>query len=169
MISEHVPCQKLLFTSNLTLYVLLTHHQYAYLYLNLHGACNTGRNQISEKFFYWMPRGKVKPINVFNKTEHNEGQCLPDAGGSSNDFDDIPSQHTQLFETSLSKKVSFPRSSNCPAKAADCVNYAETKHCTSCMECYRQLQRDALLSVMNCCSKSDIIYFWLTASIAYNK
>jgi len=38
-------------------------------------------------------QSKRKPINIFNKAEHNEGQCLTD-DGSSDDFDDIPSQHT---------------------------------------------------------------------------
>jgi len=45
-----------------------------------------------------------KPINIFNTAEHNEG--LPDDDGSSDDFDNIPSQHTHthtLSETSLSK------------------------------------------------------------------
>ena len=40
---------------------------------------------------------KGKPINIFNKAEHNEGQCLPDDDGSSDDFDDIRSQHTHTF------------------------------------------------------------------------
>lgn len=53
MISEHVPCQKLLVTLNLTFYVLLIYHKY--LYLNLHGACME-KNQITEKCFYWMPK-----------------------------------------------------------------------------------------------------------------
>jgi len=52
MISEHVPCQKLVFTLNLTFYVLLIHRKY--LYINLHGGC-MGRNHITEKCFYWMP------------------------------------------------------------------------------------------------------------------
>jgi hypothetical protein len=43
-----------------------------------------------------------KPINIFNKAEHNEG--LPDDDGSSDDFDDIPSQHTHTFRDITVKK-----------------------------------------------------------------
>ena len=155
MISEHVPCHKLLFTLNLTFYVLLTHHKY--LYINQHAAC-MGRNQITAKCFYWMPKVKGKQINIFNKAEHNEGQCLFDDDGSSNDFDDIPSQHT-LSETSLSKSII------CTQFWLSCMDSRLCQLCwngtpgTSCMECYRQPQTDALLSAMNCCTKSDTIYF----------
>jgi hypothetical protein len=41
-----------------------------------------------------MPRSNGKPINIFNKAEHHEGQCLPDDDGISDDSDDILSQHT---------------------------------------------------------------------------
>jgi len=108
-------------------------------------------------------QSKGTPINIINKAVHNEGQCLPD-DGSSNDFDDIPSPHTHThFLRHLCQKVSSACSSDC----------AETEHqvhlAWNVTECYRQPQTDALLSAMNCCSKSDIIYFWLTASNVYSK
>jgi hypothetical protein len=42
-------------------------------------------------------QSKGTPISIFSKAEYNEGQCLPDDDGSSDDYDDIPSQHTHTF------------------------------------------------------------------------
>jgi len=74
-----------------------------------------------------MPKVMGKPINIFSKAERNEGQCLSDDDGSSNDFDDIPSQHTH-FLRHICQKVSFAHSSDCPAWTADYVNCAGTEH-----------------------------------------
>jgi hypothetical protein len=61
-----------------------------------------GRNQITEKCFYWMP--KVWGNQSIYLIRQNTMKAFPDDDGSSDDFDDIPSQHTHILsETSLSK------------------------------------------------------------------
>jgi hypothetical protein len=49
-------------------------------------------------------QSKGKPINIFNKAEHNEGQCLPDD-------DDIPSFTTNTL------------SETCPSKGIICMQF----------------------------------------------
>jgi hypothetical protein len=163
MISEYIPCPEILFTPNLTLYVLLTQHNYSYV--NLHGACNMGRDQITEKCLYWMPKSKANRSMHLIRQNTTEGQCLP----NDDDNDDIPSEHTQLSETFVSDRIismQFPPP--CMHNRL-CSPRWNIILCTSRMECYSQPQTDTLLSAMNCGSKYDILYFWLTASNAYCK
>jgi len=158
MISEHVPCQKLVFTLNLTFYVLLIHRKY--LYINLHGGC-MGRNHITEKCFYWMPniRGNQSIYLIRQNTMKASAFLMMMAAAmilmiylhNTHTFWDISVEkyHLHAVLTVLHGQ-----------QIVSTVLKWNTRYILHGM---------LLLSALNCCSKSDIIYFWLTAPNGYSK
>jgi len=137
------------------------------LYLNLQGARKMGRNQITEKCFYWMPQVQGnQSIYLIRQNTMKAFLMMMAAAMILTIY--LHNTHT-LSETSLSK------SNICMQFWLSCIDRRLCQPCwngtlrTSCMECYRQPHTDALLSGMNCCSKSNIIYFRLTASNVYSQ
>lgn len=153
MISDHVPCQEPL-TLNLTLYVLSTYHKY--LYLNLHGACNTGRHQITEKCLYWMPKVRGNQSIHLIRQNTMKASAFPMMGVAMILTTYLHNTHT-FWDISIKTYHLHAVLTVLHRRRIACQPCWNGTPGTSCMECYRQPQTDVLLSAMNCCSKSDYL------------